>query len=191
MEVLRNLLIRFRHSGVLLFTGVILIIYVSFGFVYWQQGSKQTDLDGQIARLSLIVAKPLASKEKLTEEYDEVNIALAPMTASDAITILVGIAEQSGINTSDTDKFNVPSAAPREETVGGGTYQVFSFKNVSAQGSYSSVLAFISDLDSGTTQQTLVLKKVDIRQIEVTGEGEQRTRIETKATLDIDLYTKL
>ena len=125
-------------------------------------------------------------------DYDEVNSALAPMTASDAIAIIVGIAEQSGIDVAPaSDKLIVPSAAVREEQVGGGTYQVFSFKNVSAQGSYDSVMAFISDLDSGETQATMVLKRVDIRQIEVKGEGEEGTRTETKATLDVDLYTKL
>ena len=192
MEALRNLLIRFRQSGVLLFIGFILIIYVAFGLVYGQQNLKQKDLEEQNAKISLIVDKPLASKEKLQAEYDEVNLSLAPITDSDAIAMLVGIADRSGIDvTPDSDKLSVPSAAVREEKVGGGTYQVFSFKNLIAQGSYENVMAFISDLDSGTTQETLVLKRVDIRQVEVQDEGEEGTRTETQATLDIDLYTKL
>jgi hypothetical protein len=52
-------------------------------------------------------------------------------------------------------------------------------------------MAFISDLDSGETWETMVLKRVTINRVEVTGEGEERTRTETKATLDVDLYTKL
>ena len=192
MEVLKSLLIRFRHSGVLLFIGFILIIYIAFGIVYWQQGLNQKDLDEQIAKLSLIVDKPLASKEKLKAEYDEVSLSLAPMEDEDAIAMLVGIAEESGINVaSDSDKLIVPSAAVREEQVGGGTYRVLSFKNLSVQGSYGNVMAFISNLDSGTTRKTLVLKRVDIKQIEIKGEGEEITRTETKATLDVDLYTKL
>ncbi len=192
MENIKNLLIRFRQSGVLLFIGFLLIIYIAFGFVYWQQSSKQSELEEQVTKISLIVAKPLASKEKLQAEYDEVNLSLASMTDSDAIAILVGIAEKSGIDTDpDSDKLIVPSAAVREEKVGEGTYQVFSFKNVSAQGDYATVMAFISDLDSGETQETIVLKRVNINQIEVKGEGEEETRTETKATLDVDLYTKL
>ena len=192
MEALRNLLIRFRHSGVLLFIGFILIIYVAFGFVYWQQNSKQKDLDEQIAKLSLIADRPLPSKEKLQAEYDEINLFLAPMEDEDVIAMLVGIAEESGIDvTPDSDKLSVPSVAVREEKVGGSTYQVFSFKNLSVQGKYDSVMAFISDLDSGTTRETLVLKKVDIGQVEVKGEGGEITRTETRATLDVDLYTKL
>jgi len=192
MEVLKNLLIRFRQSGVLLFIGFLLIIYIAFGFVYFQQGLKQKDLEEQVAKISSIVDKKLPKKEELQAEYAEINSALAPMEDEDAIAILVSIAEKSGIDT-DSDKLSVPSAAVREEKVGGGTYQVFSFKNVSAQGSYDSVMAFISDLDSGETPETktMVLKRVDIRQIEVKGEGEEGTRIETKATLDVDLYTKL
>lgn len=212
MEVIKNLLIRFRQSGVLLFTGFLLIIYISFGFVYWQQSTKQKGLEEQNAKIGVIVAKPLASKEELKADYDEVNSALAPMTASDAIAILVGIAEKSGIDVSEgSDSFNVPSANPREgreETVGEGTYQVFSFTNISVQGDYDSVMAFISDLDSGTTQETMVLKRVNISQTEVEviieepegeeeAEGEEEeeveiiTRIEANATLDVDLYTKL
>ncbi len=190
MEVIKNLLIRFRHSGVLLFIGFLLIIYIAFGFVYWQQSLEQKSLEEQVAKVSLIVAKPLADKEELKADYDEVNNALAPMEDEDAIAIIVGIAEKSGIDT-DSDKLSVPSAAVKEEKVGGGTYQVFSFTNISVQGSYSNVMAFISDLDSGETQETMVLKRVNINQIEVKGEGEEVTRTETKATLDVDLYTKL
>ena len=205
MEVIKNLLIRFRQSGVLLLIGFFLIIYIAFGFVYFQQSSKQGDLEEQVARISLIVAKPLASKEKLQADYDEVNSALASVTdSSDAIATIVDIAEKSGIDvTPGSDKLIVPSAAVREEKVGGDTYQVFSFKNVSVQGSYDNVIAFISDLDSGETQKTMVLKKVTINQIEVKVEGEEATegeekvevevgtRIEARATLDVDLYTKL
>ena len=206
MEVLKNLLIRFRQSGVLLFIGFLLIIYISFGFVYWQQSLKQKDLEEQNAKISLIVAKPLASKEELKAEYDDVNSALAPMTASEAIAKLVDIAEKSGIDvTPDSDKLIVPPAVVREETVGEGTYQVFSFTNISVQGDYDSVMAFIADLDSGTTQKTMVLKRVNISQteieVEIEVEGEEETegeeeveistRIEANATLDVDLYTKL
>jgi len=192
MEVIKNLLIRFRQSGVIVLIGFFLIIYIAFGFVYWQQGSQQRELEKQSANMSLILIKPLPSEEELQAEYDEVNLALAPMTDSDAIAILVGIAEKSGIDVDpDSGKLVVPSAQVGEEKVGGGTYQVFSFKNISVQGDYVNVMAFISDLDSGETQETMVLKKVAIRQIEVKGEGEGVTTTETRATLDVDLYTKL
>jgi len=201
MEVIKNLLIRFRHSGVLLFIGFLLIIYIAFGFVYFQQGLKQKDLEEQVAQISGIVAKKLPDKEDLQAECDKIDSALAMEDVeisideditmdTKAITIIVGIAEKSGIDT-DSDKLSVPSAAVREEKVGGGTYQVFSFKNVSAQGSYDSVMAFISDLDSGETQKTMVLTRITINQVESKGEGEEQTTTETKATLDIDLYTKL
>jgi len=192
MEVIKNLLIRFRQSGVLVLIGFFLIIYIAFGFVYWQQGSEQRELEEQSAKISRIVAQPLPSKEELQAEYDKVNLALAPMTDSDAIAMLVGIAEKSGIDVDpDSGKLVVPSAQVREEKVGGGTYQVFSFKNISVQGDYSNVMAFISDLDSGETQATMVLGRVDIKQIEVKGEGEGVTTTETVAALDVDLYTKL
>ena len=200
MEVIKNLLIRFSQSAVLVLIGFFLIIYIAFGFVYFQQSAEQKELEEQSAKIALIVARELPDREELQAEYDEVNLALTPMTDIDAIAILVGIAEKSGIDIDlDSDKFNVPQANPKggkEEKVGGGTYKVWSFKNVSAQGSYDSVIAFIADLDSGETQETMVLRRVDIRQIEVqvvseeVSEGEE-PKIETIATLDVDLYTKL
>jgi len=201
MEVIKNLLIRFRQSGVIVLIGFFLFIYIAFGFVYWQQGSEQRELEEQSAKISLIVAKPLPSGEDLQAEYDKVNSALAmtDVESSDdenitidakAIARIVGIAEKSGIDT-DSGKLVVPQAKSKEEKVGGGTYQVFSFTNISVQGDYSNVMAFISDLDSGETQETIVLRRVDIKQIEVKGEGEGVTRTETVATLDVDLYTKL
>ena len=196
MEAIKDLLIRFRQSGVLVLIGFFLIIYIAFGFVYWQQGSEQRELEEQSAKISLILIKPLPSEEKLRAEYDEANLSLAPMTDSDAIAMLVGIAEKSGIDVApDSGKLVVPSARVEEKKVGRGTYQVFSFTNISVQGDYSNVMAFISDLDSGETQETetIVLKKVTIGQIEVKVEGEEETttKTETVATLDVDLYTKL
>jgi len=205
MEAIKNLLIRFRQSGVLLFIGFLLIIYIAFGFVYFQQGLKQKDLEEQVAQISGIVAKPLADKEKLQADYAEVNSALASVTdSSEAIAIIVGIAEQNGIDVAPaSDKLIVPSAAVSQKKVGGGTYQVFSFKNISVQGSYDSVMAFISDLDLDETQETetMVLTRITINQVEVKVEGEEATegeeeveigtRIEARATLDVDLYTKL
>jgi len=207
MEVIKNLFIRFRQSGVLLFIGFLVIIYIAFGFVYWQQSLKQKDLEEQNTKIGIIVAKPLTSKDKLQAEYDEANIALAPVTDSDAIALLVDIAEKSGIDVSpDSDDLIVPPAVAREETVGESSYKIWTFKNVSVQGDYDSVMAFISDLDSGTTQETMVLKSLTINQIEVAVESEEATegegategeeeveigtRIEAKATLDVDLYTK-
>jgi len=174
MEVIKNLLIRFRQSGVLLLIGFFLIIYIAFGLIYWQQGSQQRKLEEQIASINIIIVKPLPSAEKLQAEYDEVNSFLAPMTDSDAIAKLVGIAKENGIDISQSaDKLRVPSAKPREEKVGEGTYQVLSFKNIYVQGGYDNVMAFISDLDSGKTLKTMVLKKVDIKQIELKTEGEE------------------
>ena len=207
MEVIKNLLIRFRQSGILILIGIFLIIYIAFGFVYWQQSSEQKELEEQSAKIALIVAKKLPSREELQAKYDEANLSLASMTDSDAIAIIVGIAEKSGIDTDpDSDKLRIPSASVGEEKVGEGTYQVFSFKNVSVQGDYDSVMAFISDLDSGATQETMVLKSLAINQIEVKvireepepetepeiePEPEPETVFEAVATLDVDLYTKL
>ena len=192
MEIIRALLTRFRQVGVLVLIGLFLIIYIAIGILYFQEGAQQKGLGEQVAKLSAVVAKPLASDEKLRAEYDEANRALAPMTNIAAVEMLVSIAAKSGIDVDpDAAKLRIAPAAVREEKKGGGTYQVLSFSNVSVQGDYDRVMAFISDLDSGETQETIVLTRITINQIEVTGEGEEGTRTETNATLDVDLYTKL
>ncbi len=183
MEVIKNLFNRFRQSGILLLIGLFLIIYIAFGIVYWQQGVQQRELQDEIARLSLVVDRDLPSAEKLHADYDEANSALAPITRSAIIATLVDIAEASGIDVDPAEgKFDIPPAPDVTVTqkVGGGSYQVLSFKNISVQGDYDNVMAFISALESGETLKTMVLKRVKIEQ----------TETETTVTLDIDLYSK-
>ena len=207
MEVIRNLIIHLRRAGPLLVIGILLIIYIAFGAVYMQQGSQQRELEEQSAKLSVIVSKPLPSIEELQAEYDEVNRALAPERItgsvgvdidididSAAIALLVDIAEASGIDISEANgKFRVPSAIFGQAQVAGGNFQLLSFRNIHVQSDPDKVMAFITDLDSGKTLNTMVLKRVVTTQTEVgaTGESENATtRIELTATVDVDIYSK-
>jgi len=175
---LKNLIARFWPTGFLFVIGFILIIYVALGFLYLQQGVQQRELEEQIVKLGAVVSKPLPSGEELLAEYEECNLALAPMTDRDAIAVLVSIAEKNGIDTEeDSGKFRVPSATFSQAPVGGGSYQLLSFKNIHVQGDYDNVMAFIADLDSDKTLKTImVLTRVDTSQIEVRFEGEEGDR---------------
>ena len=177
MEVIKSLLIRLRHTGVLFVIGVIVISYVAFGFLYWQQGGLQRGYEKQVASLNVILSKPLPSVEKLQAEYEEVNRALAPMTDIDAIAMLVGIAGENGIDVTEvTGDFYVPVAAIRGVNMGGASYQILSFNGVKVQGDYDNVMAFISDLDSGKTLKTMVLKKVTTSEVKIVFAGEEGSR---------------
>jgi len=191
MEVIKNLLTRFLPTGALFLIGFLLIIYVAIGFLYWQQGAQQRDLEKQITKLSLVVSRPVPSGEKLQAEYDNVTSALAPMTDSAAIAKLVGIAEESGIDIdSDSGMLRVPSAKFKQTEAGGGTYQVLSFSNIYVQGDYDNVMAFISDLDSGKTLKTMVLNRVVTSEVEVifTGEeGDRRAEFRNVASAVMDM----
>jgi len=180
--------------GGLFLSGFLLIIYIGLGVLWLQQGAQQSDFEQQIAKLGNIVARPLPSGEKLRAEYDEVNRSLAPMTVEAALDTLVSIAEESGIDIDPAaDKFSIPPVPPDKFSlvkIGGGDYRVLSINDIRVQGDDDSVMAFISDLDSGKTLKNMVLKKVTTRQIEVQGEGEEGAMIETVATVDIDIYTK-
>ena len=174
---MKKLITRFHHTGLLFLIGLFLIIYIAFGFTYLQQGSQQKNLGEQITNISAVVSRPPPSGEELQAEYEEVNVLLAPMTDRDAIALFVGIAEASGIDIDpDNDKFRIPPAALSQTKVGGGTYRLLSFKNIHVQGDYEDVMAFISDLDSGKTLPTMVLKRVDIREKEAKATGEEGDR---------------
>ena len=176
---MENLITRLGRMGFLFVIGFLLIIYIAFAFIYLQQAPQQSKLKEQITKLSLVVARPLPSAEKLRAEYDEVNRCLAPMTDTKAIDTLVGIAKENGIDVDlKSGKLDVPSAARRGEKMGGGNYQVLSFKGISVQADYDNVMAFISDLDSGKTAEnmTMVLKRVVTREVEVPFSGEEKVR---------------
>jgi len=160
-EILKKVLARFWPSGALFLGGFFLIIYVALGILFLQQGVQQKEFSKEIIKLNAVLAKPLPSTEELRAEYEEANRALAPMTDQAAIGIIVGIAEKNGIDTNpDSGKFRVPQATLKGVRMGGSNYQVLSFSNIHVQGDYNSVMAFISDLDSGKTLKTMVLNKV-------------------------------
>ncbi len=195
MEIIRSgitkgLIARYSRTGVLFLIGFVLIIYIGLGFVYFQQGTQQRELMEQIAQLGAIVARPLASGEELQAKYEEVNLALAPLTdaasldpATPYIALIVGIAEKSGIDVTEAaGGFSVPQAKFSQQKMSGSNYQLLSFNGISVSGNYTNVMAFISDLDSGETLGTMVLKRVEISHIELAGE--------TTATVDVDIYTK-
>jgi len=180
MEIIKNLLDRFGPTGATVIFGFFLIIYVALGVLYFQQGAKQGGIEEQIAQISSVVAKPLASAEKLQEEYNDANIALAPMTVKYALDMLVNMAQESGVEIDpDVAEFSIsPLASPSTVEVGGGSYQVLSFSNMRVQGDYDSVMAFISALDSGEEKKTMVLQGVDISQTEFSVKSEEEVRRE-------------
>jgi len=185
MEIIQNLITRMRRTAVLFIVGIILIIYIGLGFVYWQQGAQQREFMTQITKLSAILAKPLPPIAELQAECETANKALAPMTDKEAIDTLVSIAEKSGINTDEnTGKFSIPQVILGSRTVGGGNYPLMSFKGISVSGNYSNVMAFINDLDSGETLKTMVLTAVNLNKV---GGGEWA---EAQAIVDVDIYIK-
>ncbi|MFC1937485.1 hypothetical protein ACFLWY_02865 [Chloroflexota bacterium] len=185
-----SLITSIRRIGFLLIIGFVLIIYAALGFLYFQQGPKQDQLRQQSDSIHKIVVKPLPSDENLRAEYDEVTQLLLPMTVETVLETIVGIAAEAGIDvTPETGKLIIPPAATGEEKVGTGTYEVLSFHNIAVQGGYENVMAFLSDVDSGKTLKNMVLKRVAIDQVVIEGEEEEEL-VETRATMDVDLYVK-
>ncbi|MFC1992311.1 hypothetical protein ACFLV3_00685 [Chloroflexota bacterium] len=163
---MEDLLSRLRRMGGLFLIGILVIACVAFGIDYISQGARQSGLREQIDQVSQTVAKPLPSAEKLQQEYDDVKLALSPLTAKEALDIIIDIARDSGIGVDDTskNKFRIPPQEPMgEKKIGEHNYRLLSFNNIVAQGDYDSVMAFISSLESGKLLETLVLKSVVVR----------------------------
>ncbi len=175
-----DLLVRIRRMGFLLVIGICLVAYFALGIFYWQQGSKQKELEEQIQKTSAVVAKPLPSDEKLRAEFDEVNRSLAPITVPDALALIVDIARVNGIDVDlAAGKFNIPSpGASGNRQIGENTYQVLPIRNIRVVGDPDSVKAFISDLDEGLTLKTMVLKKLSISRTELVIKDEEQERRE-------------
>jgi len=96
------------------------------------------------------------------------------MTVKAALDLIISIAEKSGIDVDpESDKLRIPPQdSVRDEKIDEGTYQVLSFNSIKAQGDYDSVVAFISNLESG---ETLVLKKLAINQVGPSQEEQTRS----------------
>ncbi len=174
MPVLRNLLARYGSMGVLIFVGFLLIIYAGLIFVYLQQDSKQAELQGQISRTEAIVNKEMSDPSKLEAAYEDVQNKLTPLTKDEAIALLVDIAARHGVDIDgEAGKLVIPppSITIGPGQVGGGSYQVMSFGEISIQGSYASVMALIGDLDAGATKETMVLTSLAIRPLDEGGGG--------------------
>ena len=174
---LKRLINRFYPTGFLFLCGLIVIIYGAIGFLYVQQGIKQKDFNEQIIKLSAVVEKGLPKSGELQREYEAVLQALTPMSDTEAIARLVDMAGKNGIDVSEgAAKFLVPSAKIHEKQVEGSTYRIISFTNIIVQGDHDNVIAFLTDLDSGTTLPNMVLTKMVISKVETPYTGEEETR---------------
>ena len=162
---MKRLVSRFGRTAVLFLIGTILIMYAAFGIIYFQQQAKGRELEGQISKTTLVLSGALPSDEQLRAEYDAVNLSLSPMTTEAILSVLVGLAEDNGINIEpDSSKLKIPPPRSDERKLGTETYAVLSFRNIVVEGEYENVMGFISAIDSGDDLITAVVNRVDITQ---------------------------
>lgn len=182
MDIIRELFARVRRLGFIVLIGFIAIGYISLALVYYQQINQQNTLDKQIEQQNLVLAKPLESGDQLKADYDHVSdnssfLASIPNEKA-AFAKIVEIAAKCGIDTAErAGKLRIPGLVAGSVTVGGSSFQLLSFHGIRVQGDNSSVLAFLSDLDAGTTLETMVLKMVSLSYLQIpftAEEAEQR-----------------
>ncbi len=183
---MQGLLARIGRMGFVVILGVCIIIYVGLGIIYVQQGPKQKDLEEQIRKTMLVVNKPLPSMEELQAKYDAVNEALEPMETPQALKEIVDIARKSGIDVNpESGKLHIGApGTPQRKEMDEGTYHILSFGDIRVQGSFDAVMNFISDLDTGNTLETMVLRGVNLGWVQVgLAEEEVIRRAEYRAVI--------
>jgi len=175
---MQQLLARIRRIGFMVVLGVCVIIYVGLGIVYIQQGPKQKDLEDQNKKTMAVVNKPLPSMEQLQAEYDAVNAALAPVETSEALEIIVDIARENGIDVhpASSKLYISPPGRPTTKKMAAGTYSILALGNIKAQADFETMMNFISDLDAGSTLETMILKKVELNWVQASLEEEEVVR---------------
>ena len=175
---MQRLLARIGRMGFVVILGVCIIIYVGLGIIYIQQGPKQKDLEEQIRKTMLVVNKPLPSMEELQAKYDAVNEDLVPMETPKALEKIVDIARKSGIDVNtESGKLRIGAPGnPQKKEMAEGTYHVLSFGDIGAQGDFDAVMNFISDLDTGDTLETMVLRGVNLVWVQVSLKEEEVIR---------------
>ena len=183
---MQELLTRIRRVGFMIVIGVCVIIYIGLGIVYLQQGPKQKDLEDKINKTMAVVSKPLPSMEQLQAKYDAVNAALEPMETPEALKVIVDIARDNGIDVEpEGGKFYInPPSAPKKTKMAQRTYSVLSFSNIRAQDDFDTVMNFISDLDAGSTLETMTVRTVNLDWVRINfPEGEVMRRAEFHAVI--------
>ena len=183
---MQELLNRVRRVGFMVIVGVCVIIYIGLGIVYLQQGPKQKDLEDKINKTMAVVSKPLPSMEQLQAKYDAVNAALEPMETPEALKVIVDIARDNGIDVEpESGKFDInPPSAPKKTKMAQRTYSVLSFSNIRAQDDFDTVMNFISDLDAGSTLETMTVRTVNLDWVRINfPEGEVMRRAEFHAVI--------
>jgi len=183
---MQELLTRIRRVGFMIVIGVCVIIYIGLGIVYLQQGPKQKDLEDKIEKTMAVVSKQLPSMEQLQAKYDAVNAALEPMETPEALEVIVDIARDNGIDVEpEGGKFYInPPSAPKKTKMAQRTYSVLSFSNIKAQDDFDTVMNFISDLDAGSTLETMTVRTVNLEWVRINfPEGEVMRRAEFHAVI--------
>ena len=185
MDRLKTLIQRYWPTASLFLFGFFLILYVAMGILYFQQNSKQDELQERISGIMGVVSRPLPSVEKLQAEYDAVNQALVPFAAEEVLDIIVKIAEESGVDVDPASgEFTIPALTPAQtKKMGEGNYQVLAINNIRAQGDYDNVMAFVTKIDSNEILKTMALKSAHISQFAFAGTSEEKARQEEFYTI--------
>jgi hypothetical protein len=154
MQRIKPLLARYSQTVFLFFLGLILIVYVGLGVLYFQQDPLQNKYQTQITGLTAILRNPLPDKKILEANLSDIDVALSSMGDNVTIAMLVSLAAKNGIDISeDSGRFVVPIPSHHN---GPGSYKIVSFSGIHVQGDYNNVMAFIGTLDSDEKLDTLI-----------------------------------
>ncbi len=160
--------------------GAFLIIYISFGVVYFQKQGESQSLGSQMSLQRAILQKPPPDIEKLRsqlkESESEFEITLTSLASSKQGIDIYGVLVDLGRN-NNAEVMSIEASPPITAKVGNETILPYSLV---VRGSQSDILDFISSLVRGGK----LLKGLELKSINITN----GTLPDDSGTLNLELY---
>lgn len=162
--------------------GILAIILIAMGVVYFQQKSAEPALEDKITRLEKTLSLPLNISAELQAKYSEAWQAVTTqLTGEEVIVAILNIASESGfdVDIGSANPISIESGKVGKKPIRGSDYQIQPY-TISISGDYDDIMNFVQDMDSISTIGTLVLDSLTVK-IPVTGDA--------SANLVFEIYT--
>jgi len=176
-----------------LITIIVLVVYAYFGMGYMKQRKEHEVLTSQIIEVTQTLRETPQPPQDLEQRLEAAKASLAVeqsafpsrMNSTQIINTILKLADVCEVKAIPlvTQPWSI-------ENVGEHGYQVFRL-NVAVKGSYSQLVAFVSQLERGE-YKTLIVEDLSVTRVTEQSEGETVTEgtIPVTASLDLAIYTQ-
>lgn len=162
--------------------GLLVIIIIAMGLVYFQEKRGQPALEEQISNFERSLSQSTDPTPEQQAQYNEAHQAVTTeIDEEQVIKAVVNLAKEHGfeVGLDEQSDIQIKASTAKTETVIDANYQILPFQ-INIDGDYDSVRSFIDDIAIMPSFKTLVIESLSIKK---TDGGE------TSATIDFIIYT--